>query len=161
MKKFNQLLILMVIVLLSLAINSCSENKSKPVNRIITLNVDTDNINRRNIDSTCNFGQPKGVSNKDFTIEVKIGDTITWEGISSSTGDNTVDITKIKRQKGKNIFDKDSLIGKGKNRKKVIGKALYSTEVNNKHKDYKYKISFKVNKKGKPYFIDPKIRVVR
>ncbi len=68
----------MAVVLLSFSINSCT-----PTYRTITLHVDTDSINQENINSTANFGQ-KGLSNKEFTTFVELGNKIEWKELSST-----------------------------------------------------------------------------
>ena len=100
MKTIKQFSMMMAVVLLSFSITSC-----KQTNHTITLHVDTDSINQQNIDSTCNFGQVKGVSNKDFTTVVELGDKITWVGVStSSSGNDKVKIKKIKYVNGAEIL---------------------------------------------------------
>jgi len=130
-------------------------------NIIITLRVDTGQIDKKNASASCNFGQAEGISNEEFTIEVNVGDVITWEGISSSSPDtDVVDITKIKYVKGKNIFGKDLDTADGGKHKKVSAQVLASTAVEG---DYKYDISFTVTNNGAKrngtFHIDPVIRV--
>ena len=162
MKTVNRFSIIMAIILLLFNITSCRENL-KPIGHIvtdnghiITLNVDTKRVAQNNTDKTCNFGQTDGSTNKDWTITVKVGDSITWRGLSTySTKDSVkIKMIKIKKNDGTKIFDKDSIKGK----KKVFAKAKYSTEDKS---DYEYKIKFTVIRKGKKknYHIDPKIRV--
>ena len=57
---------------------------------VVTLNVDTENVNADNIAETCSFGQDPSVSNEDFTVDVVVGDEILWEGISSTNPDGDV-----------------------------------------------------------------------
>jgi hypothetical protein len=126
---------------------------------VVTLNVNTGQIEKNNLATTCNFGQPQNISNENFTIEVNVGDIITWQGVSSSAPEtDIVEITKIKRAKGKNIFDKEELLP-GEN-KKISGKALFQTTAED---IYKYDISFTVSTNGKKrngtFHIDPKIIV--
>lgn len=108
------------------------------------------------MDKTCNFGQVDSISNEDYTVIAKLGDSITWRGFSTYSKKDSVNITmiKIKHKNGTKIFDKDSI--KGKN--KVFAKAKYSTE---EKLDYAYKIKFTVirNGKKKKFNIDPKIQV--
>ena len=157
MKTTNRLLILITIVLFSLSITSCKCKKDdiSKKERTITLYVDTENIKKPNSNNYCNFGQTDGSSNEDYTIKVKVGDEITWEGVSTSDPKNDkVNIVLIKYKKGTKVFKKDSINGK----KKVTGKVLYDTE--NKA-DYKYEIKFTVirNGKEKKFKIDPKLMV--
>jgi len=152
----------MAVILLSFNITSCRKNL-KPIGHIVTnngnivtLNVDTKRITKKNLDKTCNFGQTDGSSNEDFTIIVAVGDSIMWRGFSTYSKKDSVNITmiKIKHKNGTKIFDKDSI--KGKN--KVFAKAKYSTEGK---PDYEYKIKFTVirNGKKKKFSIDPKIQI--
>jgi len=131
----------------------------EPQTVVVTLNVNTGQIDKQNLPTTCNFGQPQNISNEDFTIEVNVGDIIIWQGVSSSAPEtDIVEITKIKRAKGKNIFDKEELLP-GEN-KKISGKALSKTTTED---IYKYDISFTVTNNGKKrngtFHIDPKIMV--
>lgn len=129
-------------------------------NVVVTLRVNTSEIDKDNLSSACDFGQEEGISNEDFTIVVNVGDVITWEGVSSNAPEtDVVDITKIKYVRGKNIFGKDlATSGRGKNQK-VSGKVLSSTAVGG---DYKYDISFTVTnngvKRNGTFHIDPKIQ---
>ncbi len=131
----------------------------EPQTVVITLNVSTGQIDKQNLPTTCNFGQPQNISNEDFTVEVNVGDVITWQGVSSTApSTDIVEITKIKYVKGKNIFDKEDLVP-GQN-KKISGKALTKTTAED---IYKYDISFTVTSNGKKrngtFHIDPKIIV--
>jgi len=126
---------------------------------VVTLNVNTGQIDNKNLSTTCNFGQDQNIPNEDFTIEVNVGDSITWHGVSSTSPDtDIVEITKIKYAKGKNIFGKDDLLP-GKNNK-IAGKALSKTTAED---IYKYDISFTVTNNGTKrngtFKIDPKIIV--
>ncbi len=127
---------------------------------IVTLNVDTGKINKDNTSTTCNFGQEEGISNEEFTIEVNVGDTVTWVGVSSSSPEtDVVDITKIKYVKGKNIFGKDLDTKDTGKQKKISAKVLSSTAVEG---TYKYDISFTVTnngvKRNGTFHIDPRIQ---
>lgn len=154
-------LILLTSSLLLCTLTSTTKKEPAPyANVVVTLRVDTKEINKDNLSTTCDFGQEEGISNEEFTITVNVGDVITWEGVSSTSPDtDVVDITKIKYVKGKNIFGKDlDTTDKGKNQK-VSGKVLSSTAVGG---DYKYDISFSVTtngvKRNGTFHIDPKIQ---
>ncbi|MBK9736377.1 MAG: hypothetical protein IPO92_16030 [Saprospiraceae bacterium] len=56
----------------------------------VTLYVNTDTIGVLSVDENCNFGQPKQVPNEDYTIEVNVGDVITW---SCDTKGNAGDVS--------------------------------------------------------------------
>ena len=153
MKTTKQILNLMLIVVFAFSINSC--NCEKLDTKTITLYVDTDNITRGNLDSTCNFGQAKGVSNKDFITYVGLGEEINWVGVSSPSSEtDEVYITHIIHKKGKKFFNKKELSGKKKVKGKVKDKNL------KKGDSMKYSIKFTVIKKGnKPqkFTIDPRL----
>lgn len=131
-----------------------------PKNVIVTLNVDTGQIDKKDASASCNFGQEEGISNEEYTIVVNVGDVITWVGISSSSPEtDVVDITKIKYVKGKNIFGKDLDTKDTGKQKKISAKVLASTAVEG---IYKYDISFTVTNNGAKrngtFHIDPKIQ---
>ena len=125
---------------------------------VITLNVNTGQIDNKNLASTCNFGQDDGISNEDYTVVVNVGDNIVWEGVSTSSEDDIVNITMIKYVGGKNIFGKDLGPDGNDPKQKVRGKVLSSTDGN----AYKYDISFTVInngvKRNGTFHIDPKIQ---
>jgi len=147
MKTINRLFILIAIVLLSFSINTYGQAQTHTV----TLYVNTSAINNQNISTTCNFGQEEGVSNEEYSIEVNVGDTIIWEGVSTSSDTDVIAIRKIKYERGTNVFDGDEIEGTST----VVGTVLRPTG----EQDYKYKISFKVNDTGATYYIDPKVKV--
>jgi hypothetical protein len=150
MKPNNQLTILMTMLLLSLV--SYGQNV-----HTITLQVDTDQIVKSNINAVCNFGQAQSISNEDFTLIVAQGDTVKWEGVSSSASDmDEVEITGINHEGGARIFGKNKLNGDGG---MVAGVVTHGREGD----EEKYKVSFKVYnngvKRNGTFHIDPKLRV--
>jgi len=147
MKNRKQLFNLIAILLLSFSIKSYGQAQTHTV----TLHVNTAEINQRNMSTTCNFGQAEGISNEDFTIEVNVGDTIIWQGVSSSSDTDVVDITKIKYERGTNVFNGEEYDGTST----IVGKVLRETG----GQDYKYILSFKINGKRATYSIDPKVIV--
>lgn len=154
-KKSGFVLSLSTLLVCSFLATHAQESKTV----VVTLNVNTGQIDNKNLATTCNFGQDQNISNENFTIEVNVGDSITWRGVSStSPATDIVEITKIKYAKGKNIFGKDDLLP-GKN-KKISGKALSKTTAED---IYKYDISFTVTNNGTKrngtFKIDPKIIV--
>lgn len=150
MKKTNQILIAVVLLLFTYTFNGQTH--------VITLHVDTSNLTVDNVssDSISYFSAPTAQVDvpsppEDFEITVDDGATIIWEGASFSNPDDTVDIIMIKRQRGPKIFSSDDIPGNGSVQAKII---------NNTPDDaFKYKILFKVNGAGRTYKIDPKIRV--
>ena len=143
---------MMAFVLLSFNINYCQQ-QSPLADPTITLNVDTDNINQQNIDSTCNFGQENGESNADYTTVVALGDEITWEG-KSINGSDKVKIIMIKYVSGAEILNSNELNNSLFSRK-VHGQAINGMPGDSE----KYLISFKINGNNETYIIDPKIQV--
>ena len=150
MKTTNRLFILMAIVLLLLSSNSYAQET-----HTITLNVNTSTVDQYNTDETCNFGQESGVSNKDFIIEVSVGDTIIWEGVSTSSDEVLVNITAINHEGGINIFNKIKLRGDGQYPEIVIGTVIQGAPGD----EDKYKISFKMSNRNGTFHIDPVIRI--
>lgn len=120
---------------------------------VVTLNVDTTEIDKHeDLNMTCYFtGQPEGVSLEDFTIEVVVGEEITWVG-QSTVDETTVEIKKIKYEKGVKLLDGDDIDSKG-DEKFVKAKV----DKGNPADAEKYTIHFKVG--NKPFKIDPVIRI--
>lgn len=131
----------------------------EPANIVVTLNVDTGQIEKSNASAFCHFGQDADVSNEDFTIVVNVGDVVTWQGVSTSSPNDIVNIKSINHEGGKNVFDKNILAGNNAVPEKVEAKVLYPTPDG---KEYKYKISFTVMnngvKRNGTFHIDPKIQ---
>ena len=123
---------------------------------IITLYVNTQTIDEKNIDANCNFKQPEGISNEDYTVYVNIGDTIIWEGISLDTINDAVVITQVIYTGDYNIFGKQSLKGGGNGQVT----AVVENETNGEMEIYT--ICFDVynsNKIRGSYSVDPKLQV--
>lgn len=155
--KTNKSIFVLVVVLGILFNTNCFSQESET--HYITLNVDTSTINSQNESSVSNFGQEAGISNEDFTILVRRGDTIIWLGESSSSPDDVVNIKSINYEGGINIFNQNILQGNGDVPERVVG-----TVVNGNVGEFlKYKISFTVlnngNRRGGTYMIDPKIQI--
>ena len=126
----------------------------------ITLRVDTENIDNSDLEKYCSFkGQPTGVPNSDFTIDVKPGDIILWVGESTSPGDHEVLIESINYRGGhgsKNLLGQNVIQGSNG---VLAARVLKSAQVGEFEK---YIIKFKV-KNGQPgngnFQIDPKLRI--
>ena len=123
----------------------------------ITLNVDTSAITSQNESSVSNFGQEDDSTNEDYTIYVNVGDTIIWQGVSSASDNDTVNISAINYKGQPNIFGQNHLNGDGQNPEQVQGTVV----AGNVGTVVKYTISFKVLNngvnRGGTYHIDPKI----
>jgi hypothetical protein len=139
---------------------SIARRKDVTDNTVVTLYVDTAQIAKSDVNQYCNFGQPSNIANEDFTIEVKVGDTVTWQAVSANApSTDIVNVASINHEGGKNVFGKNVLKGDGQSPERVTAQVLHKTAGS----DYKYKISFKVYnngvKRNGTFHIDPKIRV--
>jgi len=135
--------------------------KSPAASTVVTLYVNTSEINNQDVNASCDFGQDSGISNEEFTIEVNVGDTVTWQGVSSNApSTDVVNIVSINHEGGKNIFDQNVLRSNGQSPERVSGVVKARTDDGKK---YKYKISFTVMNNGEKrngtFHIDPKIFV--
>ena len=130
-------------------------------NIVITLNVDTGSIDKSDVNASCNFGQDDSIPNEEFTVAANVGDTITWQGVSTNAPESDiVNIVSINYEGGKNVFGQNILSGDRNTPRRVSGKVQFATP---EGQDYKYKISFTVTNKGQQrngtFHIDPKIQV--
>ena len=100
----------------------------------------------------CKFEGQTETDTREFTVTGKVGDSLVWKGEAYS-GSDEINITRIKYEKGTKIFDEEPIV-KAKTIKAV---AKFKTKEND---PYTYKISFKINGRGKTYHIDPKVRIV-
>lgn len=126
----------------------------------VTLNVNTGSIVNPDVDAYCTFGQGAGVSNEDYTTVANVGDTITWQGVSSSSpGTDVVNITSINYTGGQNIFDQNVINGNNGNPEKVIATIANNTQ----GEEEEYTINFTVlngnTRRNGSFSIDPKIIV--
>lgn len=132
------------------------------VERIITLEVNTADIQNPNVNDFCRFeGQDPEVSNEDYTIVANVDDVIIWRGISTSSPEDRVEIRAINHEGdrgGRDIFGANRIDGEDGVVRAII---LNTTD---EGADYKYKIQFWVfnngTRKGGTFSIDPKIKVV-
>ena len=158
MKSTNQYLILIAIVLLSFNNSLFAQEEL-----VITLYVNTSEITNQNEYQVSYFdGQEEGTDTRNFTIYVRPGDRIVWQGVSSTSPDNDiVHIKSINYEGGKNVFDQNVLKDNRESPGTVIGVVKNGTE----GFEEKYKISFTVFNNGvkRPgtFHIDPKIKVNR
>ena len=124
--------------------------------RVVTLNVNTADIENDNIPANADFGQTDGSTNEDYTLLVQLGDTIVWQGISSSNPtDHVVNIKSINHVGGARLFDRNVLNGDGGTPERVIGIISEGRSGDEK----KYNIFFRLSNKSGTFKIDPKIRV--
>lgn len=152
MEKANQIILLIAIILLSIPATSFAQE-----NHVIILQVNTAEITKPDIAPYCSFdGQNPDIAIEDYTILVQNGDTIRWQGISSSSENDVVNITSINYRGGKNVLGTNELRGDGS---EVVG-IVQNAEVGDEEK---YTVSFKVlndgdNRNG-TFLIDPKIKI--
>ena len=152
MKKTSQILITVVLLLI------CNTNYGQT--HTITLRVNTAELTNDNVasDSISQFSVTDNTQvdvespPEAFMITVANGANIVWQGVSSSPGEDTVDIVMIKWEKGPRIFGDDV---NGNRNGKAEARIIEQTP----DEPFKYKILFKVNGEGKMYQIDPKIKV--
>lgn len=131
-----------------------------PITHEITLFVATGSIDQSNLDQSCNFGQATGVSNRDYTIEVQLGDVVIWKGVSSSAPDtDEVQITAINHEGGARVFGKNVL----KDTKSNPGVVQATVTEGKAGDEEKYKVQFRVFNNGQKrkgtFNIDPKIQI--
>ncbi len=121
---------------------------------IVTLKVNTDLITQRLTNRHATFGQPRGISNKNFTIYAYRGDIIEWEAVDSSGKNRPVTIEEINYVSGTDLFDQKKIKKKG-NEKKIKKKI----KKGKRDQSEKYTIVFSFVKDGetKTIEIDPKI----
>lgn len=125
----------------------------------IILTCDTTDITNENVNDVCSFGQDSNIPNKDYTIDVNIGDVILWRGIAKNTElSSTIEIKEVNYVSGKNVFGENSLRSRG---------GLVTAEVieGQPGDEEKYDLTFRVYVDGRrlnaTFTIDPKIRVYR
>ncbi len=131
-----------------------------PETHIITLNVDTGQINSTNVEETSNFGQGQGTTNSNFATTVKNGDIVLWRGVSSSSPENDeVLVEIINHEGGARVFGRNTLKDTRQNPGIVVGTVTEGKDGD----EEKYTLSFKVlnngEQRGGTYHIDPKIIV--
>lgn len=155
MKKYNYSFFLFILTSIFLS-NTAIAQKI----HTITLSVNTAEVESSNTSATCTFSQAEGITNEDFTLDVKVGDIIVWKGVSTNAPEtDIVNITAINHEGGVNVFDKNTLRGNNQEPEVVTGVVVQGAPGDVE----KYKISFKVfnngSKRGGTYHIDPKIQI--
>jgi hypothetical protein len=123
----------------------------------IILSVDTDKFSIQNMDDTCSFGQGDEICNECYTVEVEKGDTVIWKGKSSSSEEDTVEITSIKYSNGTDLFNNKELRASN-------GEVTGTIAKGNAGQYLKYDIYFKLYRSGNyigEFSIDPKLRMRR
>ena len=136
---------------------------------VVTLNVNTNDINGDNVLDECSFTwedpdgniipSGSGPELEDWLITIDLNSDIEWRGISSSEDNKIVNIIHIKHESGTPIFNGKTLKGdRNPNGEKVRGKPNKKTN-DEEGGDFKYNIKFKVKGVRGTFNIDPKIKV--
>ena len=153
MKTPKTFLILVTILLFSLSSTFYGQTT-----HVITLHVDTNELNAGNESAAFSFSVSEGTNVENienpemFTIFVNEEDTVIWEGTSTSGA--AVKIESITYSKGTEIFGKQKHNGKIKNGKKKVEAKVKKDK---KNAEYKYEIEFTIGRF--PFKIDPVIKV--
>lgn len=128
-------------------------------NKMIVLEVDTDNINENNIEEMATFGQPSEISNENFTLDVALGDVIIWQGKTMPGAGGLVRIKLFRHEDGVKILGANR-ISEQNDTGVVVGK-VQAGQVGDEEK---YTLKFEVRKRGTQdwteYSIDPKLKLM-
>ncbi|WP_224491182.1 hypothetical protein [Robertkochia flava] len=127
--------------------------------RIVTLRVDTSNVDQTNLHETCDFGPQQEAQNaslEDFYIEVDKNDEVIWEGVSKNGKDEVI-IEVISWKDGIPAFGQNvNVLSRGPNPGTVSCRIRNNT---GKPGNCRYNIIFSVSNKMGTYTIDPDIRI--
>ncbi len=154
MKTTNSLLILIAVM----SLMACSSQL-----HVVTLYVNTTQIDQSNIAQHASFGQPAGIANEDFITNVRKRDKIIWQGLSTSDTSHKVTISSIKHESGDFLIGQIPAISnraKKMNYNKFIRKIIAKPTREQAFAEEKYSLKFEVSNKIElgPFEIDPKIR---
>ena len=130
---------------------------------VVTLYVDTSQIDQSSIAQHVSFGQPAGIANKDFITNVRKGDLVIWQGLSTSDKSHLVTISSIKHESGDYLINQrvaNTNRAKKMNYKQFFRKIGARPNKEQPYAEEKYSLKFKVTNKPDlgPFEIDPKIR---
>ena len=163
MKNAKLVYVLLIALVMTTVVVSCKSHTNKSANTYtVTLTVDTSALAALpsdDADSVSNFGQAVGITNADFTTDLKIGDKIIWKGVSSSNPSDEVTIHAIKYVSGTNFYYGGNLSIENDNLPRQVKRKLNGGNVG---EVMKYKVEFIVDDGNGPsqiYFADPKIRI--
>ncbi|MFD1314763.1 hypothetical protein [Namhaeicola litoreus] len=149
MKSTNRLLSLTLILLLFVTFSYSQET------HVVTLYVNTAELTKNSISEHANFGQTDGVTNEDFTTFVYVNDNVEWIGVSTSSEEDEVNITKIKYKKGKKLLQRDENDG--------VKKVMAKVDKGDSGDEEKYILYFNIvsqtNPQNRTFIIDPKIQI--
>lgn len=157
--KNNIMKLNITILSLCLSIFLISTSSFSQGNPMITLEVDTENINADNIDETATFGQPSETKNKDFTLEVSMGDVIIWQGAATQSSGGLVRIKLFRHDDGVKLLG-TGRISDQNNTGVIVGRVQDGVPGDIE----KYSLKFEVRKRGSQewteYTIDPKLKLI-
>ena len=125
---------------------------------LIELQVDTDNPNELASTKKWRFiGQGLDEPDSLFTTLVRPGDKVIWIGVSSSSSEDKVEITKIKHIHGEQLLTKKTLNGKDG---VVVGDIVRNADTGAVGKyEIKFKVITKLLKASDTITVDPKLRI--
>ncbi|MGI9546979.1 MAG: hypothetical protein ACR2MM_07075 [Flavobacteriaceae bacterium] len=152
MKTTNLILILMAV----LGLMSCHQL------HYVTLYVDTTNFNPNDIETHASFGQRANIPNEHFVTNVRRGDKVIWNGISTTDTTHTVSISEIEHESGDHILSKGGVIPGASispiplvfGKTKIVAKPARGMS----YLQEKYSIKFELSNTPGTFTIDPKIR---
>lgn len=125
----------------------------------IILTCDTSNITKENVNEVCSFGQGRSISNKDYTLDVRLGDVIVWRGLASNSDlSSTIKLEQVDYQGGRNVFVRNAL----SDDEGIITGEVVQGEVGDEEKyDLKFRVYIDGRRLSDKFVIDPRIRIIR
>lgn len=134
----------------------CEDTSSRA--HLIELQVNTDDIDNLAKSKKWKFiGQGQNEPDSLFTTDVGPGDRVIWVGVSSSSINDKVEITKIKHVDGEQLLTKKTLTGKDGI---VVGEIVHDADSGALGKyELKFKVTTKLLVASDTITIDPKLRV--
>lgn len=146
----------------ALMVVSFSSMTRPPATIEVTLFVDTDAITAENLSETCNFGQPAGISNEDYTIEAAVGDEIVWKGVSTSDPENDrVRIFSIEHRQGIRAFGRAKLKRQNAEESRVRGIISRGKPGEEEKYDLVFFVVQGDERNVQRFRIDPKLRIIK
>lgn len=160
MKTTNQLLFLLAIV----GLMSCKNQL-----HVVTLYVNTNDIELDKEEENANFDQPVGIENINFITNVRKGEHIIWQGQSISNPEHIVRIKsiKIKPGQGEEIFKlkpfktrtvDGNTVGIEGSDELIRAKVTLGPGRDKAYIIQKYNLEFTLSNKGGTFNIDPEVK---
>ncbi|QYA24493.1 hypothetical protein G3I01_02870 [Gramella sp. MT6] len=132
---------------------------AQEVNKMVVLEVDTDNINANNINEMATFGQPSEISNENFTLDVQLGDVIIWQGRTMPGTGGLVRIKLLKHEEGVKLLGANRI-----SEQDGTGVVVGRVQAGQVGDEEKYSLKFEVRQRGSQdwveYTIDPKLQLM-